>query len=243
MRRPQQPYGPAESVAAVRRRTHAAARRPSARRSRRSRYRRGRSGQDVPPLPENIAVVRDDKEGRGPLQGLAAGLNALHGRVDASYFVVVRRAVSTAGVRAPPHRLDGRRDDMRSARRRPLPSAGRRLSPGNRGRRDSPSWPKIDCAPYFLFDAVPTRMVEAAELADVDPTFETLRNLNTPEEYEAAISNRPRIARIKRINAIMFLFASVVVLLGVIILQRPPHSFRRWTYAAASPIPSWPARC
>ena len=30
-------------------------------------------------------------------------------------------------------------------------------------------------------------VVAAAELADVDPTFQTLRNLNTPEEYEAAL--------------------------------------------------------
>ena len=41
--------------------------------------------------------------------------------------------------------------------------------------------------PYFLFAAVPTRVVESDELADVDPTFQTLRNLNTPEEYEAAL--------------------------------------------------------
>ena len=40
--------------------------------------------------------------------------------------------------------------------------------------------------PFFLFEAVPTRVVEASELAEVDPEFQTLRNLNTPEEYEAA---------------------------------------------------------
>jgi molybdopterin-guanine dinucleotide biosynthesis protein A len=42
--------------------------------------------------------------------------------------------------------------------------------------------------PFFLFETVPTRIVEATELTEVDPTFQTLRNLNTPEEYEAAIS-------------------------------------------------------
>src|SRR5436189_72593 len=41
--------------------------------------------------------------------------------------------------------------------------------------------------PVFLFDAVPTRVLEAEELADVDPTFQTLRNVNTPEEYAAAL--------------------------------------------------------
>ncbi len=41
--------------------------------------------------------------------------------------------------------------------------------------------------PVFLFELVPTRIVGPADLADVDPTFQTLRNLNTPEEYEAAL--------------------------------------------------------
>ena len=41
--------------------------------------------------------------------------------------------------------------------------------------------------PVFLFDAVPTRVIEPHELADTDPDFRSLRNLNTPEEYEAAL--------------------------------------------------------
>src|SRR5262245_60341239 len=43
-------------------------------------------GQDVPPLPPEIAVVRDEERGRGPLQGLAAGLDALTGQADAVYL-------------------------------------------------------------------------------------------------------------------------------------------------------------
>src|SRR5262249_16602772 len=42
-------------------------------------------GQDIPSLPAEIAIVRDAKGGRGPLQGLAAGLEALCGRADAAY--------------------------------------------------------------------------------------------------------------------------------------------------------------
>ena len=41
--------------------------------------------------------------------------------------------------------------------------------------------------PAFLFAEVPTRVVTPEELAGADPTFQTLRNLNTPEEYEAAL--------------------------------------------------------
>src|SRR5437764_7598096 len=42
-------------------------------------------GQDVPPLPAGVRVVRDEREARGPLQGLAAGLDALQGVADAAY--------------------------------------------------------------------------------------------------------------------------------------------------------------
>ena len=38
----------------------------------------------------------------------------------------------------------------------------------------------------FLFDAVPTRIIEPHELADIDPEFRSLQNVNTPEEYEDA---------------------------------------------------------
>src|SRR5205807_1186627 len=42
--------------------------------------------QDVPPLPAEVPIVRDEEKGRGPLQGLAAGLAALQGQVDAAYL-------------------------------------------------------------------------------------------------------------------------------------------------------------
>src|SRR5688572_10515553 len=43
-------------------------------------------GQDVPPLPGDVRIVRDEVEGRGPLGGLAAGLAALEGTADAVYL-------------------------------------------------------------------------------------------------------------------------------------------------------------
>src|SRR5205823_4798639 len=43
-------------------------------------------GQDLPPLSEVVQVVRDEVEGRGPLQGLLAGLTALDGLSDAAYL-------------------------------------------------------------------------------------------------------------------------------------------------------------
>src|SRR5438105_3550943 len=43
-------------------------------------------GQDVPPLPEAIRIIRDDVEGQGPLGGLLAGLTALDVLADAAYL-------------------------------------------------------------------------------------------------------------------------------------------------------------
>jgi molybdopterin-guanine dinucleotide biosynthesis protein A len=143
-------------------------------------------GQDVPPLPPEVGVVRDEREGRGPLQGLAAGLAALRGRADAAYLsscdvpllrpAFVRRLIGLLGdasICVP--RVGGYHHPLAAVYRVEVADAVARLLAEDRLR------------PFFLFEAVPTRVVEEAEFADVDPTFQTLRNLNTPEEYEAAL--------------------------------------------------------
>jgi molybdopterin-guanine dinucleotide biosynthesis protein A len=142
--------------------------------------------QEIPPLPPDVAVVRDEEKGRGPLQGLAAGLAALRGRADAAYLsscdvpflrpAFVRRLAELLGdaaVCVP--RVGEYHHPLAAVYRLSVADAVARLLAENRLR------------PFFLFEAVPTRVVAASELADVDPTFQTLRNLNTPEDYEAAL--------------------------------------------------------
>src|SRR5207302_10566097 len=41
--------------------------------------------------------------------------------------------------------------------------------------------------PIFLFDQVSTKVLREEDLRDADPGFESLRNLNTPAEYEEAL--------------------------------------------------------
>jgi molybdopterin-guanine dinucleotide biosynthesis protein A len=142
--------------------------------------------QELPPLPAAVAVVRDEEKGRGPLQGLAAGLAALWGRAEAAYVsscdvpflqpAFVRRLIdllSDHAICVP--RVGDYHHPLAAVYRVAVVEAVDRLLVDNRLR------------PFFLFEAVPTRVVEAAELADVDPTFQSLRNLNTPEDYEAAL--------------------------------------------------------
>jgi molybdopterin-guanine dinucleotide biosynthesis protein A len=142
--------------------------------------------QDVPPLPPAVRIVRDDEKGRGPLQGLAAGLAALERQADAAYLsscdvpflrpAFVRRLIDLLGdhLICVPH-VDGYHHPLASVYRLDVKQTVNRLLAENRLR------------PFFLFEAVPSRIVEATELADVDPTFQTLRNLNTPGDYEAAL--------------------------------------------------------
>jgi molybdopterin-guanine dinucleotide biosynthesis protein A len=143
-------------------------------------------GQDLPPLPSDVLVARDPAESRGPLQGLAAGLAALHGQADAAYLsscdvpflrpAFVRRMIAllTDHAACVPD-VGGYRHPLAAVYRLDVAAVAERLLAANRLR------------PAFLFDAVRTRVVTADELTDVDATLQSLRNLNTPAEYEAAL--------------------------------------------------------
>jgi molybdopterin-guanine dinucleotide biosynthesis protein A len=43
-------------------------------------------GQELPPLPAEIEILHDEVSDRGPLGGLATGLAALAGQIDAAYL-------------------------------------------------------------------------------------------------------------------------------------------------------------
>lgn len=140
------------------------------------------AGQALPALPHGVEIVRDDVEYRGPLAGLVAGLTALNGRVDAAYLsgcdlpflspAFVRRMIAFAATAVP--RVDGYLHPLAAVYSMSVAHSARALLDADQRRL------------IGLFDHVPTRFVEAAELENVDPTFQSLRNINTPEEYAAA---------------------------------------------------------
>jgi molybdopterin-guanine dinucleotide biosynthesis protein A len=142
--------------------------------------------QEVPPLPFEVSIVRDEEKERGPLQGLLAGLTALEGHADAAYLsscdvpflrpAFVHRLIQLLGDHqiCVPH-VGEYHHPLAAVYRLEVAETVKRLLIEDRLR------------PFFLFQQVPTRVVETEELADVDPTFQTLRNLNTPEDYEAAL--------------------------------------------------------
>jgi len=149
-------------------------------------------GQETPPLLPEIEIIRDPEPGRGPLQGLAAGLEALRGRADAAYVsscdvpflrpAFVRRLIELFGdfaICVP--EVGGYRHTLAAVYRIEAAAVAARLLAEDRLR------------PAFLFEEMPTRIVLPEELADVDPTFQSLRNLNTPAEYEAALRDLSQV--------------------------------------------------
>ena len=142
--------------------------------------------QDLPPLPTEVTIVRDEEKGRGPLAGLAAGMSALHGKVDAAYAsscdvpflnpAFVRRLIDLLGdhsICIP--KVGDYHHPLAAVYRLGVANTIAKLLAENRLR------------PFFLLESLPTRIVTAAELMDVDPELQTLRNLNTPEDYNAAL--------------------------------------------------------
>ncbi len=142
--------------------------------------------QDLPPLPGEVAVVRDEEKGRGPLMGLAIGLTALKGRVNAAYIsscdvpflnpAFVRRLIDLLGDYAiciP--KVGDYHHPLAAVYRLEVASTVAKLLAADRLR------------PFYLLESERSRIVTAAELEDIDPQLQTLRNLNIPEEYEAAV--------------------------------------------------------
>ena len=143
-------------------------------------------GQDLPELPRSIRVVRDEREYLGPLNGLAEGLAAVQGQAAVVYLsscdvpflrpAFVRRVVDHLGdssVCMP--EIGGYKHPLAASYRVELLPVVRQLVAENRLR------------PALLAELVPTRVLRETDLIDVDPELVSLRNVNTPEEYEAAL--------------------------------------------------------
>jgi molybdenum cofactor guanylyltransferase len=143
--------------------------------------------QNLPPLPSDVIVTRDEREARGPLEGLRAGLKALPPSIDSAYVTscdvpllvpdFVRQMIDLArDYDIAVMEIDGFTHPLSAVyRRATLPFVEDLLA------RDR-------LRPVFLFEAVNTRRVRPEEMTS-DPELRTLRNLNTPEDYEGALAD------------------------------------------------------
>jgi len=144
--------------------------------------------QVLPELPAGVIVTRDEREAKGPLEGLRAGLKALPESTEAAYVtscdvpLLVPGFVERMLVLLGEHdiavmEIDGFPHPLSAVYRRAVLPQVEALLAQDRLR------------PVFLFDAVRTRRVTTAEMREVDPDLRTLRNLNTREDYEAALAD------------------------------------------------------
>jgi molybdopterin-guanine dinucleotide biosynthesis protein A len=151
-------------------------------------------GQDLPePLPAGALVVDDPREGKGPVQGIAAGLAALAGRAEAAFIVSTDLPfLHPAFVRRVLHGLAGAGQDvclpvargypqpLAAAYRVALAETAERLVKEGRLR---PAFLLAECAVNRLDDAA---LLADPVLAALDPHLDSLVNVNEPADYAAA---------------------------------------------------------
>jgi molybdenum cofactor guanylyltransferase len=152
------------------------------------------SGQELPALPDAVILVDDPREGKGPLQGIAAGLAALAGQAETAFVTstdlpflhpaYISRVLSARNAPAGPDIAlpvaRGYQQPLAAAYRTSLAGLAERLVKEDRLR------------PAFLFaECTVERLDDAALLADpvlaaLDPDLDSVLNVNTPDDYQAA---------------------------------------------------------
>jgi molybdopterin-guanine dinucleotide biosynthesis protein A len=144
------------------------------------------SDQELPELPASVIVTRDEREGRGPLEGLRAGLKALPADIDTAYVTscdvpllvtgfVTQMLELARGYDVAVMEIDGFTHPLSAVYRRDTLPHIEDLLAHDRLR------------PLFLYERVKTRRVRPAEIT-ADSDLRTLRNLNTREDYEQALA-------------------------------------------------------
>jgi molybdopterin-guanine dinucleotide biosynthesis protein A len=165
-------------------------------------------GQPLPELAPSVEVADDPVEGRGPLQGLAAGLSAVEGRADVAFLsstdvpllhpVFVARVLAAMSddvdVVLPVAR--GFPQPLAAAYRVSLRSTVERLLVEDR------------LKPAFLFEECRVRRIDehdllrSSRLATIDPELESVLNLNEPADYAAARARPLPVIRVQRFGAL-----------------------------------------
>ena len=165
-------------------------------------------GQELPELPPDVEVVEDAEEGRGPLQGLAAGLAAVREHAEVAYAtstdvpflhpMFIRRVLAALGDDVDvvlPH-VGGYPQPLAAAYRVGLVDVVERLIAEDRMR------------PAFLFEAVRVRRLDQAALledpalAALDPALDSVLNLNEPADYESARGRPAPEVTVQRFGAL-----------------------------------------
>ncbi len=146
-------------------------------------------GQTLPELPKKTLVTEDAIKNRGPLQGIASGLAALRGATEVAFvsstdapFVdpqIVKRFCELRGNShdlVVPYAADRHHPLAALYALNVLPEIERMLAENQLRMMD-------------LLQRVRTLVVGTEELTKLDPRLRFLSNVNTPEDYRAALAD------------------------------------------------------
>ncbi len=143
-------------------------------------------GQRLPELPADMLIAYDEHPERGPLEGLAAGLQAMPKHVEAVYVTscdvpllqpnFIREMFNRLGNADVAVPYDGQyHHPLAAVYRARVLFAVQSMLAADRLRIAS------------LFDDVHTLQVPVESLRSVDPTLSSLLNCNRPEDYLSAL--------------------------------------------------------
>jgi molybdopterin-guanine dinucleotide biosynthesis protein A len=139
-------------------------------------------GQDLGQLPSEVIVVRDPREGLGPLAGIALGLESLASCRAAYVSACDVPLLNPAFVRAVITQLGEADAAVVGNAEFVHPLAGVYRTALSRQ-----AWELIDqqrLRPLFLLQACRCQRIPEEWLRQVDPDLESLENMNTPQDYE-----------------------------------------------------------
>lgn len=147
--------------------------------------------QELPPLPPGVLIARDEQPGRGPLQGIAGGLALAAPFAQAAYIASCDAPLLEAAfVREMLRRFIAAGPECEIAVAaegefvQPLAAVYRTALVG----RIHGLLAAERMRPLFLMQASHTLRVSVEELRAVDPDLRSLRNVNTPADYVAALA-------------------------------------------------------
>jgi molybdopterin-guanine dinucleotide biosynthesis protein A len=146
--------------------------------------------QNITDLPDGVTLVRDEVPEKGPLAGLSAGFDALksNSQIHSAYVTacdvpLLKPAfVATIISQLKNHDLAVVKEakfyhPLAAVYRLDLADRVASLLGADRLR------------PFFLIDESNSREIEVNELRHVDPDLESLRNMNTPSEYQEVLQS------------------------------------------------------
>ena len=140
-------------------------------------------GQVLPPMP--VTLVRDEVPHQGPVGGIYYGLQAVGDDLafvtscDSAFIVpalISHLASLSAGWEVVVPRWEGRLQPLFAVYRTTVaPYLNDQLA-------------RRELRPVYLFDKVPTRIVEEDEIRQFDADGDSFFNMNSPEDYQEALS-------------------------------------------------------